>query len=124
MRCNFSQLTILKSRQNVIVVTLSVCSGERIGVTTNNCRDCGRSSCHNSALPNVKSLARNVFQMGVERTELFGADEGYQCGLGEELRRVARTELREDDNTRVHALQQMRDWISKHPHIRKCRTGE
>ncbi|XP_034242677.1 clavesin-1 [Thrips palmi] len=61
--------------------------------------------------------------MGVERTELFGADgDAYKCGLSEELRRAARTELREDDGSRAHALQQMRDWIAKHPHIRKCRT--
>ncbi|XP_069676040.1 clavesin-1 [Periplaneta americana] len=49
-------------------------------------------------------------------------DDGSECRLSEELRLLAQTELREDDATRVHALQQMREWIEKHPDIKRCRT--
>ena len=47
----------------------------------------------------------------------------YQCTLEPRFREMAREELREDESIRAHALSQLRDWISKHPHIRKCRTG-
>lgn len=43
--------------------------------------------------------------------------------LPEELRIIAQTELREDDASRRHALEQMREWILKHPDIEYCRTG-
>lgn len=48
----------------------------------------------------------------------------YQCSLTPELRKIALDDLREDDNIRTQALAQMREWIAKHPHIKKCRTGE
>ncbi|XP_017773089.1 PREDICTED: clavesin-2 [Nicrophorus vespilloides] len=46
----------------------------------------------------------------------------YVCALPEEVRKVALKELREDDCSREQSLQQMRDWIKKHPNIKKCRT--
>ncbi|KAJ9573518.1 hypothetical protein L9F63_009082 [Diploptera punctata] len=49
-------------------------------------------------------------------------DDGSECNLSEELRDLAQKELREDDATRQHALQQMREWIQKHPDIKRCRT--
>ncbi|XP_043286862.1 clavesin-1 isoform X2 [Venturia canescens] len=53
-----------------------------------------------------------------------GQNEGkdYECGLSAEAKDAARAELREDDATRRHSLEQFRDWISKHPHIKQCRT--
>lgn len=36
---------------------------------------------------------------------------------------VAKKEVREDDNRREQALVQFREWINKHPAIKKCRTG-
>ncbi|XP_067005123.1 clavesin-2 isoform X2 [Anabrus simplex] len=60
--------------------------------------------------------------MGRGQDLFCGEDDGYQCNLSEELKKVAQAELREDEATRRHALAQMRDWIAKHPHIRKCRT--
>lgn len=44
--------------------------------------------------------------------------------LPQELRDLARVELREELALREQALAQMRHFIVKHPAIRKCRTGE
>lgn len=46
----------------------------------------------------------------------------YVCKLSSEMKKVAKEELHEDDNIRKQALAQLREWISKHPHIKKCRT--
>ncbi|XP_059612955.1 clavesin-1 [Phlebotomus argentipes] len=46
----------------------------------------------------------------------------YQCTVGEDFLRIAREQLREDDNIRSQALAQFREWIAKHPYIKKCRT--
>ncbi|XP_026462070.1 clavesin-2 isoform X2 [Ctenocephalides felis] len=44
--------------------------------------------------------------------------------LSPALKRVALEELREDEDMREQALEQFRDWINKHPHIKKCRTDD
>lgn len=46
----------------------------------------------------------------------------YVCGLNPELKAIAKRELHEDDNIRRQALTQFREWIAKHPYIKKCRT--
>uniref|UniRef100_A0A336M0H0 CSON009693 protein n=1 Tax=Culicoides sonorensis TaxID=179676 RepID=A0A336M0H0_CULSO len=46
----------------------------------------------------------------------------YQCNLSPRYKQIASDELREDDTIRAQALAQMREWIAKHPHIKKCRT--
>ncbi|XP_063702524.1 clavesin-2 [Culicoides brevitarsis] len=46
----------------------------------------------------------------------------YQCTLAPKFREIASADLREDDTIRAQALTQMREWIAKHPHIKKCRT--
>ncbi|XP_037939129.1 clavesin-1 [Teleopsis dalmanni] len=46
----------------------------------------------------------------------------YVCSLSSQMKIVAKEELHEDDNIRKQALAQFREWISKHPHIKKCRT--
>ncbi|XP_058122035.1 clavesin-2-like [Anopheles ziemanni] len=46
----------------------------------------------------------------------------YEFSLPEQYRKMAKEELREDDEIREHSLAQMREWIAKHPYIRKCRT--
>ena len=46
----------------------------------------------------------------------------YVCNLGSHFKKIAKEELREDDNIRGQALTQFREWLSKHPHIKKCRT--
>lgn len=46
----------------------------------------------------------------------------YECSLSPETKTAARTELREDEKTREHALQQLRHWVLKHPTIKNCRT--
>ncbi|TMW40370.1 hypothetical protein DOY81_014550 [Sarcophaga bullata] len=46
----------------------------------------------------------------------------YVCSLSPELKKVAKEELHEDENIRKQALAQFREWIAKHPHIKKCRT--
>lgn len=46
----------------------------------------------------------------------------YVCKLPEDVKKTALEELREDENIREQSLQQLRDWISKHPNIKKCRT--
>lgn len=48
----------------------------------------------------------------------------YVCQLPEATKKTALEELREDDNIREQSLQQMRDWINKHPNIKRCRTGK
>ncbi|XP_022225295.1 clavesin-1 [Drosophila obscura] len=49
-------------------------------------------------------------------------DYPYVCGLSADMKVVAKEELHEDENIRRQALAQFREWIDKHPHIRKCRT--
>lgn len=51
-------------------------------------------------------------------------NEEYVCTLPEQVQKLAETELREDDNIRSQSLEQMREWIVKHPNIKKCRTGK
>lgn len=46
----------------------------------------------------------------------------YVCTLSKDMQKVAKEELHEDDNIRKQALAQFREWIAKHPHIKKCRT--
>lgn len=46
----------------------------------------------------------------------------YVCNLNAHFKKVAKDELREDDNIRTQALAQFREWLAKHPHIKKCRT--
>ncbi|XP_028136807.1 clavesin-2 [Diabrotica virgifera virgifera] len=46
----------------------------------------------------------------------------YTFTLPEKERKIALEELREDDNIREQSLEQMREWIAKHPNIKKCRT--
>uniref|UniRef100_A0A182SWV0 CRAL-TRIO domain-containing protein n=1 Tax=Anopheles maculatus TaxID=74869 RepID=A0A182SWV0_9DIPT len=48
--------------------------------------------------------------------------EPYEFTLPDRYRKLAKEELREDDEIREQSLAQMRDWIAKHPYIRKCRT--
>lgn len=42
--------------------------------------------------------------------------------LNEFYKNIASEQLREDDAMRQQGLEQLRDWIAKHPHIKKCRT--
>lgn len=51
------------------------------------------------------------------------SEQDYVCQLPEAERTKALEELREDDNIREQSLEQMREWINKHPNIKKCRTG-
>uniref|UniRef100_A0AAG5D4W8 CRAL-TRIO domain-containing protein n=1 Tax=Anopheles atroparvus TaxID=41427 RepID=A0AAG5D4W8_ANOAO len=48
--------------------------------------------------------------------------DSYEFTLPELYRKIAKEELREDDEIREQSLTQMREWIAKHPYIRKCRT--
>ncbi|XP_053676018.1 clavesin-2-like [Anopheles nili] len=48
--------------------------------------------------------------------------EKYEFTLPELYQKIAKDELREDDEIREQSLTQMREWIAKHPYIRKCRT--
>lgn len=47
----------------------------------------------------------------------------YQCNLAPKFKQIAQEDLREEETIRTQALAQMREWIAKHPHIKKCRTG-
>ncbi|XP_055603044.1 retinaldehyde-binding protein 1-like [Uranotaenia lowii] len=44
------------------------------------------------------------------------------CELSEFYQKIASEKLRESDEIREQSLAQLRDWIAKHPHIKKCRT--
>lgn len=46
----------------------------------------------------------------------------YVCSLNAKFRAIALDELREDENIRTQALAQFREWIAKHPNIKRCRT--
>lgn len=46
----------------------------------------------------------------------------YSSNLTDGERSLAKDQLGEDDTLREQALQQMRQMIASHPHIRKCRT--
>uniref|UniRef100_A0A182JRX9 CRAL-TRIO domain-containing protein n=1 Tax=Anopheles christyi TaxID=43041 RepID=A0A182JRX9_9DIPT len=46
----------------------------------------------------------------------------YSFDLSDKYKIMAQDELREDDDMRENALKQFREWIAKHPLIRKCRT--
>nr|XP_029726567.1 uncharacterized protein LOC109399208 isoform X2 [Aedes albopictus] len=46
----------------------------------------------------------------------------YSSNLTDGERSLAKDQLGEDDAVRVQALQQMREMIASHPHIRRCRT--
>jgi len=46
----------------------------------------------------------------------------YVCPLSTQFKKLAKDELREDENIRTQALAQFREWIAKHPHIKRCRT--
>lgn len=43
--------------------------------------------------------------------------------LSEKILERARTELREEDFRKSQSLAQFREWLSKHPFIKKCRQG-
>ncbi|CAH1102026.1 unnamed protein product [Psylliodes chrysocephalus] len=46
----------------------------------------------------------------------------YTFQLPEREKKIALEELREDDSMREQSLDQLREWISKHPNIKRCRT--
>ncbi|XP_052567391.1 alpha-tocopherol transfer protein-like [Culex pipiens pallens] len=46
----------------------------------------------------------------------------YKLTLDEQHLQKVRNELNETDENRAQSLAQMREWIAKHPHIKKCRT--
>lgn len=50
--------------------------------------------------------------------------DSYKFTLSDKYKEMAMEELREDESIRTHALAQLRDWIAKHPNIKKCRTGD
>jgi hypothetical protein len=41
-----------------------------------------------------------------------------------ELSEKAKNELFEDESKKQQSLEQFREWIRKHPFIKKCQTGE
>lgn len=48
----------------------------------------------------------------------------YRTILSEEAIKIAKEELREDDNIRKQALEMLRNWIVNNPRIESCRMGE
>ncbi|XP_014228618.1 clavesin-2 [Trichogramma pretiosum] len=56
------------------------------------------------------------------RQQQLRSSEVYQCGLSSQAQAVAKQQLREDEATRKHALEQFREWIRQHPRIKRCRT--
>ncbi|XP_050433868.1 clavesin-1 isoform X2 [Adelges cooleyi] len=49
-------------------------------------------------------------------------DTFEECPLADDLRLIAKQELREDEEIRTHSLRAMRSWIRKHPDIINCRV--
>lgn len=52
------------------------------------------------------------------------AQDEYCFSLSDEYKNIALRDLREDDLIRKQSLEQMIDWIKKHPYIKSCRTGK
>lgn len=48
----------------------------------------------------------------------------YVCTLSEDLQKITKEELREDQHTRETALASMREWIKQNPKIKNCRMGK
>lgn len=61
--------------------------------------------------------------MGLGGQQDQAEGEKYVCSLPEDVQKIALEELREDENIRDQSLEQMREWITKHPNIKRCRTG-
>ncbi|XP_077283458.1 clavesin-1-like [Arctopsyche grandis] len=55
-------------------------------------------------------------------TDTTNLPELFKYNVTPHAKEVALKELREDDLLREQCLDQMRDWISKHPAIKTCRT--
>lgn len=51
------------------------------------------------------------------------SQEEYTFSLSDEYKSIALRDLREDELIRKQSLDQMIDWIKKHPYIKSCRTG-
>ncbi|XP_055377013.1 clavesin-1 [Condylostylus longicornis] len=65
----------------------------------------------------------SVVQTGHHLSSIPSDDyDPYICKLSSQFKKIAKDDLREDENIRKQALTQFREWISKHPHIKKCRT--
>lgn len=46
-----------------------------------------------------------------------------KSALSEKVLERAKTELREECSRKSQSLAQFREWLSKHPFIKKCRQG-
>lgn len=57
-----------------------------------------------------------------DRKWVSEADD-YVCPLSPETQKIAKEELREDEQSRQTALECMRDWIKQNPKIKNCRLG-
>ncbi|CAH1164321.1 unnamed protein product [Phaedon cochleariae] len=66
----------------------------------------------------VHFSGKNYFKMGLGGKQ----EQEYTFTLPEPEKKKALEELREDDNSREQSLDQMREWIAKHPNIKRCRT--
>lgn len=53
-------------------------------------------------------------------SNLYVCDK-YKSTLSPELKKIAKSELREQDGTREQALEQLRNWIMKTDYIKDCR---
>ena len=54
----------------------------------------------------------------------YQINENCACQLPEALVKKAKDELREDEQIRENHLRQFREWIDKHPRIRRCQTDD
>lgn len=48
----------------------------------------------------------------------------YVCSLPPKFLKIAEVELRENENRREQALEQIREWVRKNPRILRSRMGE
>lgn len=58
----------------------------------------------------------------VDLGRLYICDKYNGKALTAELKKLAKAELREEDNTREQALEQLRNWIRKTDYIKDCRV--
>ena len=63
-------------------------------------------------------------QLSEEELKALYTPDKYVWTLSDELKKIAKKELREDEKTRDQALAQMRDWIAKTSYIKDCRVGK
>ncbi|CAB3378958.1 Hypothetical predicted protein [Cloeon dipterum] len=78
-----------------------------------------------SSLIRAETPARVVLRIWTHRRNSSGMglfDDNYVCSLSADTAKFAKEDLREDQATREHGIKAMREWLTKNPDIKNCRS--